>query len=67
MITGIAKNSRTEIEFRRNVYEKLIPLLADWAFSANGQMSDLARYAEKMMTEQSFAPLHYQEARSIAR
>ena len=67
MIARSAKNSRTEIEFRRNVYEKLIPLLADWVFRTNGQTIAIAKYAEKMMTDQVFAPLHYHEARSIAR
>ena len=66
-ITRHAKHSRTEIEFRRGVYEQLIPLLADWVYTSNGQMNTIARYAEQQMRKQEFQALEFHEARSIAR
>jgi adenine-specific DNA methylase len=62
-----ARHSRTEIEFRRGVYEHIIPLLAGWVYVANGQSTDIARYAEKRIRQQSFIPLSFTVIRSMAR
>jgi len=62
-----ATHSRTEIEFRRRLYHKMIPQLANWAFSSNGHMNTIARYAELISRKQKFQALPFDKARSIAR
>jgi len=62
-----ARCSRTEIEFRRGVYERVLPLFAQWAFSANGQLIEMASYAEQQIRKQEFAHLPFEKVRAIAR
>ena len=66
-IAAEAKRSRTEIEFRRSIYQRLIPLLAEWVHNQNGSIRAIADYAEQQIRKQKFEQLPFTEARLIAR
>jgi SAM-dependent methyltransferase len=66
----IAKHRRralTEIQFRRWVYEELIPVFARWSKGSDSLIYKVARYAESQIKKQQFERLPFEYIRAIAR
>jgi hypothetical protein len=62
-----SEKAKTEIQFRRWVYEEIIPLLTEWAKSPDGWLTEIAKYAESQIKKRKFENLHFEHARSVAR